>query len=212
MKKQLYFILMADVINSRKAQQNDLMADFKKIVTNVNLNSKTKILSPLTITLGDEFQGVIKDLQSAIEIIIQLEEEIIDKKAHLALRYVLFEGEIETSINTKIAYEMLGSGLTMARSYLMELKSDNDRFHIIIQDKIKSKVLNDGLRVYQGIVDEWDVDKDFEMINYFLKYKDYKVVADKLKRNRSVIWKRERTSKVKEYISLKNVILYLGMQ
>ena len=212
MKKQLYFILMADVINSRESQQSDLMKDFKRVVTNVNQGSKAKILSPLTITLGDEFQGIAKDLQSAIEIIIQLEEEIIDKKANFALRYVLVEGEIETSINTSIAYEMLGSGLTMARNYLSESKSANDRFHIVIKDKMKSKILNDGLRVFQGIVDEWDIDKDHELINYFLKYKDYKVVAEKLKRTRSVIWKRERSAKIKEYFSLKNVILYLGMQ
>ncbi|WP_372490076.1 hypothetical protein [Chitinophaga sedimenti] len=33
------------------------MDDFKKIVHAVNTSAKESILSPLTITLGDEFQG-----------------------------------------------------------------------------------------------------------------------------------------------------------
>lgn len=210
MKKQLHFILMADVIGSRTAQPIKLMESFRSVILSVNQNAKKKIISPLTITLGDEFQGVIKDFQSALDIIMLIEEEIIYQKARFKLRYVLFEGEIETGINRKVAHEMLGSGLTEARSFLTELKSINDRFYVKISNSEKSEVINNALRVYQGIIDDWQVDNDYEIVSSFLENSDYKIVAEKLNKNRSLMWKREKSLRYKEYVSLKQVINYLG--
>lgn len=210
MKEQLYFILMADVIDSRKAQQDILMAHFKKVIALTNRKSKHKIISPITITLGDEFQGVMKDLSSALDVMFEIEEQIIDTKPSFKLRYVLLEGKIETPINSDTAYEMLGSGLTDARSCLSNLKNSNDRFHVNLRNEKKSSALNDAFIGYQGIIDDWKVDKDYEIVKQFLQLKDYKLVADKLNKDRSLMWRRERTAKIKEYTSLKNVIKYIG--
>jgi hypothetical protein len=210
MKRELYFILMADIIDSRKAQQIVLLESFKKIISVVNQNAKSKIVSPLTITLGDEFQGVLANLQSALEVIIQIEEEIINEKARFKLRYVLVEGGIETPINKKIAHEMLGSGLTEARNLLSQVKNSNERFYIKINNKEQSAVINNAFRVYQGLIDDWQIDKDYEIVNSFLKYKDYKTVAEKLNKDRSLMWKREKSIKIKEYLSLKQVVYYLS--
>ena len=210
MKEQLYFILMADVIDSRKAQQNILIEQFKKVVATTNRIAKRKIISPITITLGDEFQGVMQDLSSALDVMMRIEEEIIENKASFKLRYVLLEGKIETPINSNIAYEMLGSGLTETRNHLSSLKNSNERFHVKIKNVKQSLALGDVFRVYQGIIDDWQVDKDYEIISRFLELKDYKLVADKLNKDRSLMWKRERSTKIKEYISVKNVIKYIG--
>lgn len=210
MKNEFHFILMADVINSRELQQEQLMVDLKKVVTIVNKRQKNQIISPLTITLGDEFQGIAKDLQSSVDIMIHLEECIIEEKVDFKLRYVLVQGQIDTPINKKIAYEMLGNGLTEARSNLSQLKNVINRFHFYLLNDELSTILNDTFFVYQGIVDDWQVDKDYEIVHSFLTYIDYKVVAEKLDRNRSLIWKREKTARIKEYLSLKNVISYLS--
>ena len=68
---------MADIIGSRKVDQKKLISDFKEIVGQINTSAKNQLLSPVTITLGDEFQSVAKDLASALTIILQLEERII---------------------------------------------------------------------------------------------------------------------------------------
>lgn len=211
MKRNLHFILMADIISSRQTSQAKLMDDFKKIVHAVNTSAKESILSPLTITLGDEFQGVPSDLLSALKVIVELEEQMIARDARFKLRYVVFEGRIETKINPAVAHEMLGPGLTEARNLLGELKNSNDRFHVNITDIKKSAVLNDAFRIYQGIVDGWQADKDYEIVTSFLELGDYKMVADKLNRDRSLMWKRERSQNIKEYVSLKNIISYLAL-
>ena len=200
------FILMADVISSGQKKQNQLMVDFKDLVHEINHTYKSEILSPLTITLGDEFQGIPKDLATSIKIILSLEENIIHKKLNFQLRYILHQGEIETPINTEIAYEMLGSGLTNARLMLNDLKEEKFRFKIAIENKLQNNVLNNAFKIFENIVQKWNLKSDFELVSNFIKFHDYKVVAEKLKKTRSQIWKREKTLNIESYNATKNII------
>jgi hypothetical protein len=71
---------MADIItSSNNAKQASLMKEFKQLVKKLNSTFSENVLSPLTITLGDEFQGVIKDISSAVTLIIFAEEQIIKR-------------------------------------------------------------------------------------------------------------------------------------
>lgn len=210
MKNKNHFILMADIVDSRIKDQEQLMQHFKEVTSHLNKTNKNKLLSPLTITLGDEFQGVVKTLPFALDIILELEEQLIHKQLDFKLRYVLLEGEIETEINTDIAYGMLGSGLTQAREALTEMKSSNSRFYFSIINETTSEALNHALIVYQSIVDSWRVEKDYFLVSEFLTLKDYKKVAEKLDKTRSQIWKREISLNMEGYIALKKVIKYIG--
>ncbi|MEN9336229.1 MAG: hypothetical protein RLZZ500_1216 [Bacteroidota bacterium] len=197
---------MADIISSREKNQNQLMIDFKELAVEINNLYKDVILSPLTITLGDEFQCVLKDLSSAINIILTIEEVIIHRKLNFKLRYVLNQGEIETPLNKKIAYEMLGSGLTEARLKLNEAKNDKSRFKIVIDHKLKNSILIDAFKIFQTITEKWVVSKDYEVVSNFLKFKDYKIVSETMNKTRSQLWKREKTLNIESYFSIKNII------
>jgi hypothetical protein len=201
---------MADIIGSRKADQQILIGEFRKVVKHVNHKNKKDILSPMTITLGDEFQSIVKDLRAGLNIIVAMEERIIRENKTFRLRYVLLEGQIETEINPKIAYEMLGPGLTAAREYLTKLKADKRRFYFNLVNKEKGNVLNNAFIVLQSLIDAWRADKDFYLISEFLQLKDYKQIAVDLDKERSLIWKRRRSLKVQEYFSQLEVIKYIG--
>ncbi len=100
---------MADIIGSRKTNQQKLMTDFKSIPGKVDHDLRDHFFSPINITFVDEFQCLARDLSSSLSVILQLEEAIIKAGMGFKLRYVR-GGQIETPINSKIAYEMLGSG------------------------------------------------------------------------------------------------------
>lgn len=203
-----HYVIMADVIHSSDHNSNQLMGSFKEIVHAVNSTYQSQILSPLTITLGDEFQGVISTLEVGIAIIFHLEEEIIHKGADFKLRYVLHYGEIETSINTTIAYEMLGGGLTNARKKLERLKSqNNERIVISIPSDLKIP-LNKSFLIYTRLIDGWKYG-DFPLISEFIKAIDYKVVAENLGKDRSLMWRRSKTLRIDDYFDIKYVIDYL---
>jgi hypothetical protein len=205
-----YPILMADMLNSRKRNSNQLISEFKHLIAAINKKWKKQILSPLTITLGDEFQGLIDTPENAIKIIFDLEEEIIKNTYDIKLRYVLNEGEIETAINNKIAYGMLGKGLTEARENLTKLKSTKHRFKIITEpNKQYLNIINDLFIIYENYVDNWKPNEYF-IVKEFILNKSYQEVAELLDMNVSSAWRRQQTLNIEEYNICKNTILKLN--
>ncbi|WP_431295204.1 SatD family protein [Pedobacter sp. P26] len=205
-----YFILMADIVDSRRSDQNKLMSNFKKVISETNHENEKLMLSPLTITLGDEFQGIVNNAKAAVKLMFFIEEKIIRLNAGFKLRFVLVEGVIDTPINKKIAYEMLGDGLTQAREALTTHKNSNVRYCFNLKNEPKSEALVNSMFLYQSIVDDWKVSKDYDLITKFIKLRDYKLVAEELGKTRSQIWKREKSLKIEEYFSIKSVINYIS--
>ncbi|WP_018344897.1 SatD family protein [Cytophaga aurantiaca] len=201
-----HYILMADIIESGKKDSKQLMKDFKELVDEVNSTYVHGVLSPLTITLGDEFQCVLKDLPSSIDIILYLEELKIHRKKNFQLRYVLNQGNIETPINKEVAYGMLGTGLTEAREKLSEYKSTRHRFLISIENKVLQEMLMNAFIILENIIDKWDIEKDYEVVSNFITLKDYKLVSEAVHKTRSQLWKREKTLNIESYNSIKNII------
>ena len=204
------YILMADIVKSSKYDANILMQEFREISNNINSKFKNDFYSPITITLGDEFQSIVSSLKSGIEVIITFEENILQYKEKFRLRYVLNFGEIYTPINPNQAYQMLGEGFVDTREMLEGLKKSDKRFLIKNDDDKISKKLNLAFYVYQSFVDEWK-EKDFKIISEFLKHKDYKLVAKNLRKDISLMWKRGKSLKIKQYLAVKEMLSLLSI-
>lgn len=201
---------MADIVDSRKADQVLLINEFRSVVRSINNKWEASIISPLTITLGDEFQGVIKDMKSCYQLIFDMEEYIIANSLEIKLRYLVNYGSIDTPINKGIAYEMLGDGLTYAREQLNKLKSGANRFKIFSdKDDQSTAIINDLFLLYGSYVDSWK-QNEYPIITEFLKGKDYKTVANDLSMNKSSTWRRHKNLHIEEYNTTKGLILTLN--
>jgi hypothetical protein len=205
-----HYILMADIVRSSKYDANILMQEFREISNNINSEFKKSFLSPITITLGDEFQSIMNSLKSGIEVIISFEEQILQFKEKFKLRYILNYGEIETPVNPKQAYQMLGEGLSNSREMLENLKKSDKRFLVKNDNDELTKKLNLAFYVYQSFIDNWK-ERDFKIISAFLKYKDYKLVAKSLEKDTSLIWRREKSLKINAYLASKELLLSLAI-
>lgn len=200
---------MADIVGSSKRKGKALMNDFKIAVAWVNKRDKSHIASPLTITLGDEFQGVVKNTHSALQIVFDLEQYLMRQENPFKLRYVIHEGKIETKLNRKNAYEMLGPGLTHAREELVALKSSRNRFKISLKDEAVSTKLMLGMIIYQGIVDRWTTAQQKVVSVFWEELSDYRKVAKKLKKDPTVMWRRKRSLMIDEITSLKKLMVLI---
>jgi len=60
-------ILMGDVIGSSKHDSRKLRKVFMELVSSCNKNLKHDIISPYTVTLGDEFQGIATSLHAVMK-------------------------------------------------------------------------------------------------------------------------------------------------
>lgn len=200
-------ILMADIIGSSDLPAKETMKGFRQAVQAMNKQHHPHILSPLTITLGDEFQGVVKDVFAAYQIIFDLDAFLMRMKKPFRLRYVIHEGKIDTKINKDRAYEMLGPGLTEARGLLVAMKSSRDRFKVSLHDKTLEARLHLAMVAYQGIVDSWTTAQQKVVSVFWEEFSDYKKVAKRLKKDPTVAWRRKKTLLIDEVNSLKNLVL-----
>ncbi|MEP5612070.1 MAG: SatD family protein [Cyclobacteriaceae bacterium] len=199
------FVLMGDIIDSSNYPQSRMMDDFKELIQFSNKEGGSSLLSPLTITLGDEFQGVVDSIDSGIKTIIDLEEQMITRNLDFKIRYVVYEGDIKTEINKKQAYEMLGPGLTNARKELNALKKSNSRFNFFLNKKSTASALNRIFKLLQFFLDSW-FPKDRTTVSGFLKGLTYKQVAEIEKKDESSLWRRRRSLAIDEYLTCKSLI------
>ena len=201
-----YHIMMADIISSRQINKSDdFMGQFKELTQWANREFKGQIISPLTITLGDEFQGIVDSVQTLFELLFFLEESIIAKQYSFELRYSMVYGEIETEINKKIAYEMYGPGLTKAREALKIAKDSGNNYFIRLNQGIDDQ-LGLCVQLYQSIKSEWKF-SEYEIVSAFLMHNDYKDLKRMgLYKTRSGAWKKGKSLRIDEYNIIKQLI------
>ncbi len=206
--KEEYFIIMGDIIKSSNYDYDELK-EFRKITESIN--NTFEMVSPLTITLGDEFQGIATSLKQSIEILFRIEKELIYRNYLFELRYAIGYGPIITPINSEVAHGMYGEGLTKTREILENSKKDKRRrIDVFLPNSNFSDVLNELFFVYQSFPDSWHK-KDYPIVAGFYKYgEDYKVVAEKLGKTKAQIWKREKNLRIREYFEMQNIILKLS--
>ncbi len=196
---------MGDVTGSSAKDAEMLKADLKTLVDETNTSFNKSILSPLTITLGDEFQGVTDSLSAAISIIFSMEELRLKQSLDFNLHYVYRFGEIDTEINPDIAHEMLGAGLTEARKMLTSKKRDRKRFQFHLSESIHSEQLTRIFEVLDSIIDSWKKE-DFPLILDMINNENNQEVGELHHKTRTQIWKRRKTLMIKEYNLLKSFI------
>ena len=187
------FILMGDVIGSSRQNESDLANQLQGLVGSVNAARQDDIVSPLTVTLGDEFQAVCKSFEGASRTVQQCNEGLLRRSRPFELRYVIYQGKIETEINPDIAHGMLGEGLTKARELLSRKDSSRARTQIVLEDK-ESETFHTLL--YAIIDNMWNEPglRRFPEIFAELLYTDGsdEDVAEMFDRERSQVWKYRR--------------------
>ncbi len=204
-KQHSYPIFMGDVVNSSDYDGEVLSKGLKELVESTNKKFSKDILSPLTITLGDEFQGILSSVSSGIDLLFHLEEELLKAEPDFKLHYVLLLGEIETEINPDIAYEMMGKGLTEARKMLSSKKRNRKRFRFKLQNKEQTEQLSKIFEVLDTIILNWKKE-DYPLILDMINNDNNSEVGELHEKNRDQIWKRRKTLMINEYNLLKDFI------
>ncbi|MEL7105101.1 MAG: SatD family protein [Pseudomonadota bacterium] len=112
-------ILMGDLVNSEAFEDTaGLHAAFNAAVARQNAAPRPALLSPLTITLGDEFQGLYRALGPATLAARDMRFDLLDRG--IDCRFVIGSVRIDTPINPNRAWNMMGPGLSEARDLLNE--------------------------------------------------------------------------------------------
>jgi hypothetical protein len=204
-----HFVVMGDIVRSRDHRQETLMDDFARLVAGCNRHFAVELLSPCTITLGDEFQGVADSLLTAVRTALYLEEARLRGEVGFQLRHAVHFGEIATPLNPLTAHGMLGPGLTQARALLSDKRRGRSRFSISLPDAGLALRLGRLLDVMAALARDWKA-RDAALIFAMLDNERDTEVAAELGKTRSQIWKRRRSLLIDEYRALRELLLDLA--
>ncbi len=201
-----HFILMSEIRNPGKAGSDMIQKDLKNVAAIINKLHKKDSITPLNMVMPEEFQGITNNLQGSIEMIFDIEECIIENNLDFKLKHVLYHDTIETVQSKHLAYERLGFGLIDARDKLKQIKKTDSRFLIVTNNEKQSLNLNNLFFIYEDYLDSWKK-SDYEYVSAFMNNKDYKEVAEHFNLNISSGWRREKSLKMKQYYTIKEMIL-----
>lgn len=138
-KRPSLAILMGDIVASEAATSVRMLHKaFNRAVTTAN--EAYAPLSPLTITLGDEFQGLVGTLSRAWEIATALRLRLLQDGVRC--RFVIGAARVETPINTERAWNMMGPGLADARERLNDKAAGNAYRFSLPEERIAEALLD----------------------------------------------------------------------
>lgn len=123
-QQRFYAVIMGDLVRSERAASIEHLHDrFNAAINHQNTSYQQSLASPLTITLGDEFQGLVMSLASALAIARALRFQLLSEG--IECRFAIGLAEPKTPINPDRAWNMMGPGLARTRSKLDEKRTQS---------------------------------------------------------------------------------------
>ena len=117
-------VVMGDLVSSEDtASVETLHARFNSAVQWTNATHGPSIVSPLTITLGDEFQGLCATLEGGLRVVRDLRTRLLTHG--VGCRFVTGTVRLETPVNPARAWNMMGPGLAASRQRLADKRDAN---------------------------------------------------------------------------------------
>lgn len=124
----LYAALIGDFVQSRALEnRGEVQRRFAAVCAELNKEREgLGLVSPLTITLGDEFQAVFGSVERLWECIFRMEAAL----APVAIRFAVGLGQISTDIQRDTALGMDGPAFHRARAAMDLLKKRATRYRV----------------------------------------------------------------------------------
>lgn len=201
-----HFILMSAIRHLGSSKDEGIEKELQNVIGVINKIHKKHFITSLDLVPPNEFQGITNSLQATLEMIFDIEECIIENNLDFKLKHVIYHDTIKTVQSKYTAFERLGFALIDARERLQSIKKTDSRFLIATSDEKASLYLNNLFLIYEDYLDSWKK-SDYEFVKAFLNSMNYKEVAQLFNINISSGWRREKSLKMKQYYTIKEMIL-----
>lgn len=168
-----YIAIIGDIKKSRCIEERrDFQKKLNNILNEINEIYSDSISSNFTITLGDEFQGLLHSGGHVMDIIQYIKKESYPIK----IRFGIGIGTITTDINSMISIGADGPGYYKARESIeqlkiLEKKSESTYGDVLIKidgdNNLQELSLNSIFKLMYCIEKEW-TKRQREVVNYVL--------------------------------------------
>ena len=123
-KDKLYLAVIGDIIQSKELEnRSECQERLNAVLDSINQKYTSSIASRFMITLGDEFQGLLKDGADTLNIISEIEIRMYPVR----IRFGIGVGRITTEINSDIPLGADGPAYYNARRMVESIKSSQKK-------------------------------------------------------------------------------------
>jgi hypothetical protein len=172
-----HLVLIGDIIGSKKIPgRENFQRAFQKNVQRINNEYRNLFLSPLTVTLGDEFQGVLKNADTMFLLMHSLQVTLSKQLQGFALRFSIGYGGIDTDINPENAIGMDGSAFHFAREGI-ELSKQQERWYYFKSELPENEIINDLLNFVDITIKTWNT-KRIEILYHYRRGLNQKQICN----------------------------------
>lgn len=149
--KKLYTAITGDLIKSREiSNRAEVQIRLQKVLDEINKQFKDVIVVKFSITLGDEFQGLINSVEKSYDIIKEIQKLLYPIKVSFGVGV----GSISTKIMKKTT-EMDGECFIYSRNALKKAKEENRSIIYITINSIKDLSVNTIIKLTDVIRNNW---------------------------------------------------------
>lgn len=178
-----YLVLIGDLRDSRAVKDRaGLQHLFDSSLASLNQCFKDALASPLTVTLGDQFQAVFSDPLPVWDILSALQARLFP----VTVRFGLGLGEIATPVNPQAARGMDGPAFYRARNAIVHLKEEGGTYRIEGLDD--ADLINHTLSLVSGLQESWHCNR-FATYHSFLSGVPVQQIAQELAISKAAVYK-----------------------
>lgn len=145
-------VIIGDVIKSRNKFISTEWENFHQSIIDLNKDFSNALKIPFTIYSGDSFGAVCKDLITAVEIILAIQEY---QQPYMS-RTVLIEDNITYGIDNKNFLTLEGPALWKSQAMLNFLKKNKMLFESDLQNQLMAISINTLINMVLSFKMDWD--------------------------------------------------------
>jgi hypothetical protein len=189
-------ILIADIVKSKEiVDRNQFQSELKRELDAITSSSKD-ILSPYTITLGDEFQAVYKEGGGLLRDIFR----ILTRVYPVRIRFAVSMGDISTQVNEAASLGMDGPGFYAAREGMTHLKKLDYSVVQFYGDLLPEiELMNTSLRLCFSVISDWK-ENTLRIFNALLNDEPVRAIAPDLNISERGVYKTMNTHHLRNYV------------
>ncbi|MFC3931551.1 SatD family protein [Streptococcus dentapri] len=202
----LYIAIIGDLIDSKKIEKRaQVQEELLSLMTKINQKYQDILVSPFTVTTGDEFQALLTPNDN----LFQLIDDIAVALDPIKVRFGLGLGSMATPINTVQSIGSDGPAFWLARSAIDYVHDKNDygvtQIALNCDDQLLQNTVNSLLSAGDFIKSKWTSNQQAilrELLreNNYQEYFEHQKIARFLGIEPSGFTKRLKASGIKHYL------------
>lgn len=173
----MYYAVIGDIKQSKKLEnRSEIQEKLKNVLKNINTLYCEDIAAKFLITLGDEFQGLLKEATYLLEIVKYIQRELYP----IELRFGVGVGEIYTKVDCEAAIGADGPAFYAARNAILDIHKQEKkikqqaadiRIEFYEKEYFEVTEINTMLSLLKTIEDGWS-EKQRNTIWDMMEYRD----------------------------------------